>query len=94
MVRGPAPSSVAICFLFVPDKLSYPCAVGDGFPGASVTGVDLSPIQPHWVPPNVQFVVDDIEDRWLHGDNFDLIHLRAMSVVLRDPPKVIKEIYR
>lgn len=35
--------------------------MGDLFESATVLGVDLSPIQPDWVPPNVQFVVDDVE---------------------------------
>ena len=29
----------------------------DQFPSASVIGTDLSPIQPSWVPPNLQFQV-------------------------------------
>lgn len=36
-------------------------AVGDLFDSASILGVDLSPIQPEWVPPNVRFMVDDVE---------------------------------
>lgn len=39
----------------------------DLFPSATVTGTDLSPIQPSWVPPNVQFEVDDCTDEWLYG---------------------------
>jgi hypothetical protein len=35
--------------------------VGDQFPAANILGVDLSPIQPEWVPPNVRFMVDDVE---------------------------------
>jgi len=27
---------------------------GDKHPGTEVIGIDLSPIQPNWVPPNVQ----------------------------------------
>jgi hypothetical protein len=29
-------------------------AVGEKFPSAEVLGLDLSPIQPTWVPPNVK----------------------------------------
>jgi len=36
-------------------------AVGDLFDSGNVLGVDLSPIQPEWVPPNVRFMVDDVE---------------------------------
>ena len=35
--------------------------VGDEYPEAEVTGIDLSPMQPNWVPPNVKFMVDDAE---------------------------------
>lgn len=37
------------------------CKVGDRFPSSNILGVDLSPIQPEWVPPNVRFMVDDVE---------------------------------
>ncbi|ORY68594.1 S-adenosyl-L-methionine-dependent methyltransferase [Pseudomassariella vexata] len=36
--------------------------MGDRYPSATVTGIDLSPIQPVWLPPNVKFVIDDCED--------------------------------
>lgn len=45
---------------------------------SQVIGVDLSPIQPTWVPPNVQFFVDDVEDVWHYRQHFDLIHSRMM----------------
>ncbi|KAL1969252.1 hypothetical protein VTN77DRAFT_9444 [Rasamsonia byssochlamydoides] len=32
------------------------------FPSAEVIGNDLSPSQPSLVPPNVKFMVDDVED--------------------------------
>lgn len=31
------------------------CAVGDRYPSAEIMGLDLSPIQPAWVPPNVKY---------------------------------------
>ncbi|KAK1621931.1 S-adenosyl-L-methionine-dependent methyltransferase [Colletotrichum phormii] len=52
---------------------------GDEHPGAEVTGVDLSPIQPQFVPPNVKFEVDDIEDSWTYSRPFDYIHSRMMN---------------
>lgn len=33
--------------------------MGDHFPHSQVTATDLSPIQPHDVPPNVTFFVED-----------------------------------
>ncbi|KAI0014974.1 S-adenosyl-L-methionine-dependent methyltransferase [Xylariomycetidae sp. FL0641] len=59
--------------------------VGDRYPSAEVLGLDLSPIQPLWLPPNVKFVIDDCEDTWLNGSGWDLVHLRAMAPLLRDP---------
>ncbi|KAK5661869.1 hypothetical protein OQA88_9977 [Cercophora sp. LCS_1] len=35
--------------------------VADQFPSAQVIGVDFTPIQPQWVPPNLKFLVDDID---------------------------------
>jgi trans-aconitate methyltransferase len=32
----------------------------DKYQSAAIVGVDESPIQPHWVPPNVQFEIDDV----------------------------------
>lgn len=63
------------------------------FPSATVTGIDLSPIQPTWVPPNVKFLVDDIEDEWVHGDGFGLVHFRTMASVLKNVPQTIVKTY-
>ena len=38
--------------------------MADLYPSAVVTGTDLSPTQPSWVPPNVRFEVDDFKDEW------------------------------
>ncbi|KJZ78507.1 hypothetical protein HIM_01898 [Hirsutella minnesotensis 3608] len=55
--------------------------MADEFPSGSVAGVDLSPIQPEWVPNNCRFHVDDYEDEWMYRDDerFDYIHGRALS---------------
>ena len=51
----------------------------DEHPSAAVLGIDLSPIQPNFVPPNCRFKVDDMNDDWTFGENhFDFIHIRAM----------------
>lgn len=66
----------------------------DQLPGAEVLGVDLSPIQPKWVPSNCRFLVDDVEEEWLYGDNFDMVHMRTMASVLKDIPKVLRRAYK
>ncbi|KIV97497.1 hypothetical protein PV10_01247 [Exophiala mesophila] len=53
--------------------------VAEQLPAAQIIGVDLSPIQPAWVPPNVKFEVDDIEDDWTFPENhFDFIFSKVM----------------
>jgi len=46
---------------------------------AKVRGIDLSPIQPPFVPPNVSFEIDDLEERWTFNEKFDFIHSRLMT---------------
>ena len=68
-------------------------SVGDRYPNARVRGMDVSPIQPIWVPPNVEFLVDDCESEWVIRD-CDLVHFRFMTVILKDVPKVLQHTYR
>ncbi|KAG9243417.1 S-adenosyl-L-methionine-dependent methyltransferase [Calycina marina] len=64
--------------------------MGDLYPGSTILGVDLSPIQPEWVPPNVRFMVDDVESPWLRPlDHFDYIHARHTVMAIRDWPKLM-----
>lgn len=67
----------------------------DEHPQAEVIGTDVSPIQPNWVPPNVQFEVEDMEEEWTYPDNyFDFIHMRSMSGSFIDWDRVIEQAYR
>ncbi|KAG6054090.1 hypothetical protein E4U17_004064 [Claviceps sp. LM77 group G4] len=59
--------------------------MGDSFPSANILGIDLSPIQPDWLPPNVRFMVDDAESPWLFPRNhFDYIHSRHTVMAIKD----------
>ncbi|TDZ15455.1 Secondary metabolism regulator LAE1 [Colletotrichum orbiculare MAFF 240422] len=65
--------------------------MADRYPSASVLGVDLSPIQPDWVPPNVRFEVDDVEAEWVHPpDHFDYIHSRHTVMAIKDWPRLLQ----
>ncbi|KAF9878194.1 methyltransferase domain-containing protein [Colletotrichum karsti] len=65
--------------------------MGDEYPEAEITGIDLSPIWPDWVPPNVKFVVDDAEAEWFHErDSFDFIRLGNMAPSIRDWTGLLK----
>lgn len=67
--------------------------VGDLYPGAEVLGLDLSPIQTPWVPPNVRFLVDDIEDDWLNGTGWDFAHFRVMANNLRNLEGMMDQVF-
>ncbi|KAM0417208.1 hypothetical protein ACHAPT_012785 [Fusarium lateritium] len=68
---------------------------GDAHPEAEVTGIDLSPMQPTWVPPNVKFLVDDATQPWTWPDNsFDYVHIRFLNGALKDWPALFREAYR
>ena len=65
----------------------------DAHPDAQVTGIDLSPIQPHWTHPNCHFVVDDVEDRWTENV-FDFVHIRCLMGSVKDWPKLYRQAYQ
>jgi SAM-dependent methyltransferase len=65
----------------------------DEHPDSDVTGVDLSPIQPTFVPPNVRFYIDDLEDDWTFTTQFDFIFSRFMTGSIRDFPRYFKQCY-
>ncbi|TGJ81147.1 hypothetical protein E0Z10_g7605 [Xylaria hypoxylon] len=68
--------------------------VGLERPGAHVTGIDLSPIQPSYAPTNVSFEICDAEDEWSFRQPFDLVHMRAMVTCFKNPRAVFEEAYR
>ncbi|KAL2007032.1 hypothetical protein VTN00DRAFT_8470 [Thermoascus crustaceus] len=66
----------------------------DRYPSAEVIGNDLSPTQPTLVPPNLKFVVDDIESEWGYENTpFDFIHARYLCHSIKDFKKLIKQCY-
>ena len=66
----------------------------DAHPSADVLGVDLSPIQPAWVPPNCRFIVDDCTIEWTHPeDYFDFVHIRCLYGSVSDWPRLYRQIY-
>jgi len=58
---------------------------------AEVIGIDLSPLQPPWVPPNLRFLVNDLEDEWIYLENhFDYIHVRHTLHSIRKPAALME----
>lgn len=68
--------------------------MGDEYPSADILGIDLSPIQPVWVPPNVRFIVDDVEADWVQPANsLDYIHVRGMGTAIKNFPRLMEQAY-
>lgn len=67
----------------------------DQHPNTTVLGTDLSPIQPNWVPPNLQFYVEDCEADWSFPDSekFDYIHGRALCGGIADWPRFYSQAF-
>ncbi|KAH7363547.1 S-adenosyl-L-methionine-dependent methyltransferase [Plectosphaerella cucumerina] len=72
----------------------WPIQLGDEHPVAElIVGNDLSPIQPHWAPSNVKFLVDDIELDWAEPEPYDYIHCKYMAGSIKDWPRLVRQIY-
>ncbi|KAK1498024.1 methyltransferase [Colletotrichum paranaense] len=57
---------------------------GEAHPEAEVVGVDLSPVQPGFTPPNVHYEIDDLEEEWSFSRKFDYVHCMMMTGAFRD----------
>lgn len=70
--------------------------MAEQYPGSTVLGTDLSPIQPEWVPSNCSFMVDDVEAPWSFEEirSFDYIHQRNMVGSIADWGKLFSEALR
>lgn len=68
----------------------------DEFPSAKVIGIDLSPIQPAFVPPNCEFLVDNAEDEWPYDEAnaFDLVHWRVLSGSIKNWPRLYEQAFK
>jgi SAM-dependent methyltransferase len=61
---------------------------------SAVKGIDISPIQPTFVPPNVRFEVDDFNDEFYDENKYDLIHQRDLHGSVKDPPLFYAECFK
>lgn len=66
----------------------------DQHEATEVIGIDLSPIQPAFVPPNAKFLVDDFEADWgYEKDPFDFIHACLLVGAVKDWPRLFQQAY-
>ncbi|KAH7198328.1 S-adenosyl-L-methionine-dependent methyltransferase [Fusarium flagelliforme] len=67
----------------------------DEYPNAEVTGTDISPIQPSWIPPNLKFEIEDCTQEWtFEPDSFDYVHMRYMYGSISDWNALFREAYK
>ncbi|KAI8317005.1 Secondary metabolism regulator LAE1 [Colletotrichum sp. SAR11_240] len=66
---------------------------GEDHENAEVLGMDLSPSMPEYVPPNVKFEIDDLEEEWTYSRPFDYIHSRMMNSSIGDWKGYLKKAY-
>lgn len=73
----------------------WPIDFADEFLNAQVIGTDITPIQPSWVPANVQFELDDCNRGWTWTESsFDFIHLRMLIGVVEDWVTLFRNAFR
>ncbi|KAF6816804.1 methyltransferase domain-containing protein [Colletotrichum sojae] len=65
----------------------------EAHPEASVIGVDLSAIQPGYVPANCHFELDDVEKEWTWNRPFDFIFIRSLISSFKDWRGVIQKAF-
>ncbi|PMD45988.1 hypothetical protein L207DRAFT_540708 [Hyaloscypha variabilis F] len=70
--------------------------IAEQYPRAQVCSIDLSPIEPGWVPPNCSFLVENAENDWIYSlaQAFDFINLRALAGSIKHWPKVFSQIFQ
>jgi len=66
---------------------------GDLHPESIVIGIDISPIQPAFVPPNVQFEIADVEHPWTFTYKFDFIFSRMMTGAVTSWRRFVEQSY-
>jgi SAM-dependent methyltransferase len=67
--------------------------IAQKYPKAGVEGWDISPIQPVWVPPNSQFLLEDFNGEWLGTHKYDFIHARELLGSVPDWMEMYRKVY-
>ncbi|KAH7184733.1 S-adenosyl-L-methionine-dependent methyltransferase [Fusarium flagelliforme] len=69
--------------------------MADEFPSAQVIATDITPSQPNFVPPNVEFQIDDATMDWtFEPESFDFIHIRYLQGTIDDWDKFYGQVYK
>ncbi|RSL58402.1 hypothetical protein CEP54_007798 [Fusarium duplospermum] len=69
--------------------------IADEFPSAKVIATDITPTQPSFVPPNLEFQIDDAQMEWtFEPETFDFIHIRYLQGSIEDWDKLYGQVYK
>ncbi|KAF5970349.1 methyltransferase [Fusarium coicis] len=69
--------------------------VADKYPSASVIATDITPTQPSFVPPNLEFQIDDAQLEWtFEPESFDFIHIRYLQGTIADWDRLYGQMYK
>lgn len=69
--------------------------MADEFPSAKVIATDITPTQPSFVPPNLEFQIDDAQMEWtFEPESFDFIHIRYLQGSIEDWNKLYGQVYK
>ncbi|KAF4443113.1 Demethylmenaquinone methyltransferase [Fusarium acutatum] len=69
--------------------------VADEYPSASVIATDITPTQPSFVPPNLEFQIDDAQLEWtFEPESFDFIHIRYLQGTIGDWDRLYGQMYK
>ncbi|KAI8712406.1 hypothetical protein NCS52_01338700 [Fusarium sp. LHS14.1] len=69
--------------------------MADEFPSAKVIATDITPTQPSFVPPNLEFQIDDAQMEWtFEPETFDFIHIRYLQGSIGDWDKLYGQVYK
>ncbi|KAI0403120.1 S-adenosyl-L-methionine-dependent methyltransferase [Xylaria palmicola] len=73
----------------------WPLEMAVRYPQANILGIDISRIQKtNAVPPNVRFVIDNIENPWpIPAGSVDFLHARSLAGGITDWPGLFRQAY-
>ncbi|KAI1366660.1 S-adenosyl-L-methionine-dependent methyltransferase [Xylaria arbuscula] len=73
----------------------WPLEMAVRYPQAKILGIDISRIQKTTaVPPNVKFVIDNVENPWPTPPNsIDFLHIRGLAGGITDWPALFEQAY-
>jgi len=67
--------------------------MADRYPNAHVRATDLTPLDIRGLPPNLEFLVEDVDSDWIPEKKYDFVHLRSLFGAQITWPKLYRQIF-